>query len=87
MYSLRNRGLVAVIAIFLITLAVVPASAAPWEPAPPAQAGDGLFAQLRDWLDSLFALVETPAPPEMNEGGTCVPTGGGDRGCAIDPNG
>lgn len=83
MYSLRNRGLVAVIAIFLITLAVVPASAAPWEPAPLAQAGDGLFAQLWDWLDSLFALG---APPETNEAGTCTPTGG-DRGCAIDPNG
>lgn len=87
MYSLRNRGLVAVIAIFLLALAVVPASAASWEPAAPAQAGDGLFAQLWDWLDSLFALGEAPAPPEMNEGGTCAPTGGGDRGCAIDPNG
>ena len=86
MYSLRNLGFVAVIAIFLLTLTVVPASAAPWEPAPLAQAGDGLFAQLWDWIDSLFALDEAPAPPEMNEGGTCPPTGG-DRGCAIDPNG
>lgn len=86
MYSLRNRGLVAVIAIFLITLAVVPASAAPWEPAPPAQAGDGLFAQIREWFGSLFALGETTAPPETNEAGTCAPTGG-NRGCAIDPNG
>lgn len=87
MYSLRIRGtIVAVVAIFLFAPAAVPASAGSWETALPTQAGDGLFTQIRDWLGSLFALSEATAPPETNEAGTCAPTGG-DRGCAIDPNG
>lgn len=86
----RHRGAIVAVAValFLLPLAAVPASATPWEPAPPARAEDGLLAQLWQWLGSLFPVAEdTATPTETTESGTCTTTGGSSRGCAIDPNG
>lgn len=86
MRSTRNRGAIAaIVAMILLTLPLVPASAAPWDPVSPDRAEESLVAQLWQWLTSLFGTDETSGG-EISTAGTCVsPTPS--RGCAIDPNG
>ena len=85
MRSTRNRAIAAIVTLLLLALPLAPAHALPQGPAAPAQAAeDGLFIRLWQWLAGL--LGPAGAGGETSAVSTCSALGG-NRGCAIDPNG
>lgn len=80
--SPRNRAIAFLLFTILIMLPLASASAAPWGPASPPQAGDTLLTELWQWLASLLGGGD-----ETSAATTCSAVVAGGRGCAIDPNG
>jgi NADPH:quinone reductase-like Zn-dependent oxidoreductase len=78
----------AAIVFAILLLAVIPASAAPEDPAVPVQAEteESLWAQVWQWLASLIDTATAGTGGETSSGSCSVLAPGG-RGCAIDPNG
>lgn len=89
MLSKRNGGAIAVIVLTILLSGVTPASAAPWDPALPAEAEESLVAQIWQWIADLFdtATAGTAGTEEETSSGTCSVLSPSGRGCAIDPNG